>query len=102
MHNIERFFNILHEYVKRKVVCRDERPKDEGLEYFLSESDMIDIARMDFEKNEVGIETHRIDRKDSVKVGVKKIKKTHFQNIVRSSNNTEENNKNNKIKMFNQ
>ena len=29
---------------------------------------------MDFEVIEVGIETHRIDRKDSIKVGVKKDK----------------------------
>lgn len=48
MHNVEKVFNISHEKVKWKVLCPDEKPKDEGLKHFHSENDLMDIAIMDF------------------------------------------------------
>lgn len=57
MHNVEKIFNILHEKVKWKVLCPDEKPKDEGLKHFHSENDLMNIAIMDFEEIEVDIET---------------------------------------------
>ena len=70
MHNVEKIYNILHEKVKWKVLCPDEKPKDEGLKHFHSENDLMDIAIMDFEKIEVDIETNdkenvlSVDRKE--------------------------------------
>lgn len=70
MHNVEKIFNILHEKVKWKVLCPDEKPKDEGLKHFHSENDLMDIAIMDFEEIEVDIETNdkenvlSVDRKE--------------------------------------
>ena len=70
MHNVEKVFNISHEKVKWKVLCPDEKPKDEGLKHFHSENDLMDIAIMDFEKIEVDIETNdkenvlSVDRKE--------------------------------------
>ena len=55
MHNIEKIFNILHEKVKWKILCPDEKPKDEGLKHFHSENDLMDIAIMDFQEIEVDI-----------------------------------------------
>ena len=70
MHNVEKVFNISHEKVKWKVLCPDEKPKDEGLKHFHSENDLMDIAIMDFEEIEVDIETNdkenvlSVDRKE--------------------------------------
>lgn len=70
MHNVEKIFNILHEKVKWKVLCPDEKPKDEGLKHFHSENDLMNIAIMDFEEIEVDIETNdkenvlSVDRKE--------------------------------------
>ena len=70
MHNVDKIFNILHEKVKWKVLCPDEKPKDEGLKHFHSENDLMNIAIMDFEEIEVDIETNdkenvlSVDRKE--------------------------------------
>ena len=70
MHNVEKVFNISHEKVKWKVLCPDEKPKDEGLKHFHSENDLMNIAIMDFEEIEVDIETNdkenvlSVDRKE--------------------------------------
>lgn len=70
MYNVEKVFNISHEKVKWKVLCPDEKPKDEGLKHFHSENDLMDIAIMDFEEIEVDIETNdkenvlSVDRKE--------------------------------------
>ena len=70
MHNVEKIFNILHDKVKWKVLCPDEKPKDEGLKHFHSENDLMNIAIMDFEEIEVDIETNdkenvlSVDRKE--------------------------------------
>ena len=70
MHNVEKVFNISHEKVIWKVLCPDEKPKDEGLKHFHSENDLMNIAIMDFEEIEVDIETNdkenvlSVDRKE--------------------------------------